>query len=152
MLSPEPTSLPPHILGTPEAYGISLAATGDKMSFPVPFLCEVLYAGLVITATCAGATTTPIVKFDRRPTAGSDTGRGDGDLGGFALGTQAAGKTVYFKPPTRIVLEPGEEVIMQVTTAATGTGAGGSARPILVVRPRDEQFDNLAGMVLATAP
>lgn len=108
---------------------------------------EVLRAGAVVTEACAGATSTPIFKFDKRPTAGSDTGRGDGDVGTLTLGTTAAGKVMYTRPPDRVALEPGEEVVFEMTQRADGAGAAGHVRPFLLVRPVPEEPGNLSSMV-----
>ena len=88
------------------------------LSAEIPFL---LLAGVVVTETCAGATTTPVVKFDRRPTAGSDTGRGDGDIANFVLGTTAAGKVLYDKAAVGTVLMPGDEVVVVDDGSDDGT-------------------------------
>lgn len=151
MLQQDINSLPGHYMLTPVATGVVLTATGDKVAFPIPYRCTLLYAALAMITTCAGGDATPVVKFDHRPTAGSDASRGDGDCGVFVLGTQAGGKMVYFKPTDRVTFEPGEEVIMEVTTAAAGGGAAGACRPVLVVRVHEEMPGNLSGMVAATA-
>lgn len=122
----------------------------DVAVFPIPFKCRVEYAGAAVTETCAGATTTPVVKFDLRPTAGSDTDRGDGDIANLVLGTTAAGKFMYDKAAIGTMLEPGQEVVVELTVQATGTGAAGHVRPALVVTPRDEMFANLSGATETT--
>jgi hypothetical protein len=152
MLGDHISSLPVQLIGTASAAGLALTqAAGDLAVFTAPFPCDVLYAGLCVTTACAGATTTPIVKMDKRPTAGSDTSRGDGDVGVFELGTAAAGKFLYFMPTTRVHLEPGEEVVMQLTQIAAGTGAAGAVRPSLVVEHAAESWGNLDNAVDASA-
>lgn len=150
MLGDHISSLPFDLIGTESAAGLALTqAAGDLAVFTAPFKCVVVYAALCVTTTCAGATTTPIVKMDKRPTAGSDTGRGDGDVGVFELGTTAQGKFMYFMPASRIELEPGQEVVMQLTQIAAGTGAAGACRPVLVVEHAAESWGNLDNAVEA---
>jgi hypothetical protein len=108
---------------------------------------EVIRAGAVVTETCAGETTTPIFKFDKRPTAGSDTDRGDGDIGYLDLDTTAAGKVIYDESGQGEIIEPGEEVVFEMTQRADGTGAAGHVRPFLLVRPVPEEPGNISSMV-----
>ena len=93
LLMPLPLDL---FVGYDDAAGVDCdQAAADVGVFHVPFKCQVVRAQAVVTETCAGGTTTPIVKFDKRPTAGSDTGRGDGDIANLVLGTTAQGKVLY---------------------------------------------------------
>ncbi|MFZ5773073.1 MAG: hypothetical protein ACOY4W_16760 [Thermodesulfobacteriota bacterium] len=151
MLGDHISALPFDLIGTESAAGLALTqAAGDLAVFPIPFKCILLYSALAITTTCGGDTTKPQVKMDIRPTAGSDTGRGDGDAGSFDLGTMAGGKFVYWMPGTRVELEPGQEVVMQLSQIAAGTGAAGAARPVLVVEHAAEAWANLDSAVAAT--
>lgn len=118
----------------------------DVAVFPIPFKCTVAYAAIMVTEVCAGSSTTPVVAFDKRPTAGDDTDRGDGDIGNIALGTSAPGVFMYDLAGIKEVLEPGEEVVVQLVTAAAGTPTG-HGRPVLVVHPRDEMWENLDNAV-----
>ena len=117
----------------------------DMGAFIVPFKCEVVRAQAHVTETCAG-TTTPVVDFDKRPTAGSDTNRGAADIGHLVLGTTAAGKVMYDKVAKGTILYPGEEVVFELKTAAA-TGPAGHVRPALIVKPIPETLANLTNMV-----
>lgn len=148
MLSNQTMSLPPDWIAAAGAAGASLTATGDKAVFPIPCKCVVDSVGVVVTTTCAGATTTPVVDFDLRPTAGSDTGRGTGgDVAHLVLGTAAGGKVMYDRAAEGLVLTPGQEVVVECATAATGGTPTGTCRPFLVVRPVAEEPVNLTKMV-----
>ncbi len=125
-------------------------AAADMGAFIVPFRCEVIEAGCVVTETCAGGTTTPEVDFDLRPTAGSDTSRGAADIGHLVLSTTAAGKVMYDEVAKGTVLEPGQEVVCELKVAATGTSKAGHVRPYLLAKYRAETKANLTNMV-ATA-
>ena len=122
----------------------------DVGVFHVPFKCQVMRAQLPVTETCAGGTTTPVMKFDKRPTIGSNTDRGDGDIANFVMSTTAQGKVLYDEAAVGTVLEPGEEVVVQLVTAATGTSAAGHCRPELLVQQMPETKANMTDLV-ATA-
>ena len=122
----------------------------DVGVFHVPFKCEVVRAQLNITETCAGADATPVTKFDLRPTLGSAASRGDGDIANFVMGTTAQGKVLYDEVALGTVLEPGDEVVVEVTTQAAGVGAAGHFRPDLLVQMIPETKANMADMVATT--
>ena len=137
------------VIRPPDDLGIDCdAPTGDKAVFPIPFKCELLEAGAIITETGAGGTTTAIVKFDLRPTAGSDASRGNGDIAELALSTTAAGKVVYDLAGTGTVLNAGDEVVVELTQAATGASKAGHFRPYLLVRYLPETIANMADKVV----
>jgi hypothetical protein len=132
-----------------DTVGIDLDQTAaDVARFVIPFACTVELAALVVTETCAG-TTPGVVKMDKRPTAGSDTDRGDGDIATFNMGTTAAGKMLYDLVAVDTDLEPGDEVVVQISTAPL-TGPAGHFEPVLIVKVRDEIKANLADMVATT--
>ena len=86
------------------------------------------------------------VKLDKRPTAGSDTGRGDGDVSIINLTTaHTQGKVVYQN--VNVTVNPGQEVVVEVTDI---TGAGDTADCVLWVEPVWSQPTNVAAMVLTT--
>jgi hypothetical protein len=71
----------------------------------------------VVTNALGGA---GVIKFDKRPTYGSDTGRGDGDVGSLALpDTTAIGVVIYKE--VNITLNPGQQVVAEVTDATAGS-------------------------------
>jgi hypothetical protein len=129
--------------------GVDLDQTAaDVAHILVPFNCEVVRAQLIVTETCAG-TTPGVVKFDRRPTAGSATDRGDGDIADFKMGTTAAGKVLYDLVAAGTLLDAGDEIVVEISTAPA-TGPAGHFEPVLLVKPCSETLENLADLV-ATA-
>lgn len=96
---------------------------------------------LVINNVIAAA---GVVKFDKRPTAGSDTGRGDGDVAIINLATSHDGGEVVYKDGLNVILNPGQEVVAEVTDA---TGASDTAEVIIYVEPVWENPDNISAMV-----
>ena len=130
-------------------------APADVALFVIPFKCEVQFAAIAVTETCvSGGVSTPVVKFDRRVTAGSDASRTDGTVANLVLSTTAAGKVVYdlvAVGETAGILYPGDEVVVQLTVSATGTGSpAGHGRPILVVKNIPETQANLSDTVVTT--
>ncbi|WP_028316699.1 hypothetical protein [Desulfatibacillum aliphaticivorans] len=131
-----------------DALGVDLdQSPADVAVVAINQNCTLMEVGMLVTETCGGATSTPVVKFDKRPTAGSDSGRGDGDLGVLNLSTTSAGKVMYDHAGRGTRLEAGEEIVVQLTTMADGTGAAGHGRPYVKVRRSDEMPANMANMV-----
>jgi hypothetical protein len=136
-------------VGGTDPLGVNMdQATGDIGYFKIPFRCEVVEAGGIVTATCAGGTSTPVVDFESRPVAGSDANRGSADIGHLILGTTPGGKVMYDQVARGTILVPGMEIVVKLTIAAVGGGKAGHIRPYIVVVPRDETKANLANMVM----
>ncbi|HYE94550.1 MAG TPA: hypothetical protein VEA38_26180 [Terriglobales bacterium] len=98
---------------------IALGSTGDKATFTIPVKMEWYRSQLVIESTSSHATQA-VVKFDKRPTAGSDTGRGDGDCGVITKpASNVQGKVIYDEPASTesVMLDEGDQVVVEVTTA-----------------------------------
>lgn len=102
---------------------IALTSTGDKfvVSLPVPF--DVYEWGVIVT-TGLDATLRQI-NLDKRITAGSDSGRVN-DAGGAQIAGSAAvaaGTVLYRRPAAPVQVNPGEQLVFEVTDAAVA-GAG----------------------------
>jgi len=86
-----------------------------------------------------------VIKFDKRPTAGTDTGRGDGDVGVITkTAANVQGKTFYAAPAAAITVDAGDEIIVDVTTANGDACAFGAA---VKLRERPEAIANLPNAV-----
>lgn len=112
---------------------VALDGTGDVFTLTPGQPINIVRWGIIPT-TLLDVGASFAIKADFRPTAGSDSGRGDGDVGDIsttvdtALGagdyTEAvagdgvAGSKVPFQ------VDPGEQVVFQVTDAADTTGDG----------------------------
>ena len=82
----------------------------------------VVRVGVLITEVVATSSTDGIISFDRRVLTDSDTGRGDADVGQVTIpDTTAVGKTVV-DAGTPVDLDPGDQVVPQVTTAGVDAG------------------------------
>ena len=143
---------PIYVVDYDDALGVDCDQTAkDAAVYVIPYKCQVFQAGVVLTETPAGTGATPVVKFDKRPTAGSDTSRTDGTIANLVLdGSDEAGALVYDEVAAygaaAGILEPGQEVVCELATAATGTGKAGHFRPVLVVKYIPETPANLTGM------
>jgi len=135
---------------------VTLTTNADKYTWYVPFRCRPIRAGVTVTTVLDGAAT---VKFDRVPTPGSASGRGDGDCGMITIPTTtAAGKVYYDKTNYYYGIDPssttagnwcelldeGESVVFELTSAATS----GAATPWLIVEIDSEQPGNNSNMTL----
>ena len=100
---------------------VALDSTGDKATFAFPRPIQIARLAVISsTAVTFGSGLT--IEFDKRPTAGSDTGRGAADVGTITVAAAAdiaQGKGVYKALTTPVVILPGEEVVAQVTAAMT---------------------------------
>lgn len=88
-----------------------------------------------------------VVKFDKRPTFGSNTNRGDGDVAVLNLTTAHLGGKVVYKMITPVKISPGEEVVAEVTDA---TAASDTADLFLLLSPTAEVPGNLSAMVASS--
>jgi hypothetical protein len=85
-----------------------------------------------------------VIKGDKRPTAGSDSGRGDGDVFVLTVSTtNGALGNVCYADNLDIEIKPGEEVVFEVTDAAAASDTG---HLILLVEPRWEVPGNNTDM------
>lgn len=160
-----------------EASGCDMSNTADEAWFDIPFKCNVLYAGMVVTTVIAGAA---VVKFDRRHTAGSDgSDRTDGTIAAITLpDTTAVGTLVYDKAAQDSLTAAAAALLTTAATCRAGggywdgsdcqnhphgelqpgnevvvqvvSGTTGNAAPVLVVEVAEEVFGNLDN-VLETA-
>jgi hypothetical protein len=135
---------PRYIDAANELSGIDLNVDGDCAFFNIPFKCQVVYAGCIVT-TIVASDSAPI-KFDKRPTAGSDDDRTDGTLGYVIVPAGNLGKCYYDRVAAGVaagILSPGDEVVVQVMASS----ATGKVQPILVVDMLPETMANLTDMV-----
>lgn len=112
-------------LGVTKTYsgaGATLDATGDKLVIPIVKPANAYRFGFIVNGATASGTAV-VVALDHRPTAGSDTGRVE--LASFSpTATVAQGEGVYFDLTVRAEVNPGEELVVEVSTAGA-VGATG---------------------------
>lgn len=115
-----------------------VTSTGDKL-FWSPAYVPVIIRAVSFTNVVAPTVTPTVVDFDRRPTAGSDSGR-------VLIATitiplsLALGKVIY-KDGLNHRVDPGNEVVVEVTTAST---AGSGTFGIDVERAQETPANNTA--------
>lgn len=124
----------------------SLATAADIGDWAPGYFPAIIRAAAIVFTTAVNATGQ--VKLDKRPTAGSDTSRGDGDVAtlNYTTTTGAQGKVVY-KDKLDVAIAVGEEVVWQVTDATPTAGAG---HLVMVVEVRHDTPANEADMAATT--
>lgn len=121
------------------------ATTGDKAEFTFGFVPHVIRGVAILLNAVPGDA--GIVKFDKRPTYESDTGRGDGDVAVINLATTHAAGNVVFKDKLAVEIKAGEQVVVEVTDASAAVTV---ARAVLFVEPKWETRANRAIMKATT--
>lgn len=96
-------------------------------------------AALVFTVAAQATGATAV---DRRPTAGSDTGRVEVAEINYTTTTGAQGKVVQKSGLNQEFL-PGEELVFEVTD---DTPSSGTAHLVILVEPRQEQAGNITDL------
>jgi len=96
--------------------------------------CEV--SRIQVLVTVAPTVTAPVVTFRKRPTVGSATGQSS--LGTITIPVGTAIGTVVYKDISPSQFQPGDELLPDVTTAATV----GSGIPSFVAHERPEYKAN----------
>ncbi len=104
--------------GSSATAGIATHSTGDVYAFAIPFKAKVRKVWVLVQGASSHATRF-IIKFDKRVTAGSDVGRGDGDVGAISKTASISqqGVFLYEIPSSMVTVEEGDEIVAQVTTA-----------------------------------
>lgn len=124
---------------------LDLTSTGDKAEFNFGYVPHIVRAVAVILNAQPGDA--GVVKFDKRVTYESDTGRGDGDVAVInMLTTHSAGQVIY-KNNLAVEIKPGEQVVAEVTDASASVTA---ATVVLFVEPAWETPANRTIMVETT--
>lgn len=126
------------------ARAASLAATGDVGDYAPGYVPHRIRAvALVLLADPAEA---GVVRVDRRPTAGSNTGRGDGDIAILNIAATHNQGDVIYKDGLDVELLPGEQAVAEVTDAVAGL----TADVIFFVEPRWDRPGNNADLKATT--
>ncbi len=112
---------------------VALNSTGDKMVFTPGGPVNIVRWGVIADALIdVGASFT--IKADWRPTAGSDSSRSDGTCGDITVTSDISqGQGAYTEEcatpaatavAAKFSVDPGEQVVFQVTDAADTSGTG----------------------------
>lgn len=123
---------------------VDATTTGDKVHCYITSKCVVVRFGVLLNATPGDA---GAIDFDKRILYASDTGRVDKAVGTINLTTShVAGNIVYKDPTTQIELQPGDEVVVEVTDASASVT---EARAYMIVREVPEVAANQTDMKLS---
>jgi hypothetical protein len=135
-----------HIIDYDDTVGIDIdQSAADVAIAEIESNGVLMFAAVVVTEAVTAATTAPVFKFDIRPTAGTDTGRGDGDAGSITVPSGTAiGAVIYDESIKGTRVSAGDQVVFQYATAASGTLTG-HVVPMLMFVPEDEMLANLSG-------
>lgn len=97
---------------------VATNSTADIATFPIFKKYRVHMVAAVVNGSSDHATAFTIA-FDKRPTAGSDTSRGDADCGQVSktASTSQQGKMLYDFPSSVVTVDEGDQIIAQVTVA-----------------------------------
>jgi hypothetical protein len=128
---------------------LAMHATGDLGVFVAPFKMEIQEAGAVVKVGFVGSSISSAkLKMDKRVNCGSDTNRGDGDIAELnfgVTGASAQGACVYDLAGQGVMVEPGQEVVVENMYNGANISAGG-VWPYLIVKHMPEVRTNLTRM------
>lgn len=136
---------PPQVLIGGGAAGAaqSLTSAADIHTWTVPYKCKVLRSGFTIT-TATVSSGNIVVEFDRLP---YNNGTRESAFAQLTIPTAAVVRTVYYEDPSaEKLLYEGDQVAVQVATAAAGGGAAGAGVPWMLVEYVPEVPGNNAYM------
>lgn len=131
------------VLMTNEA---AITATGDKAKWLCGYVPHVVRAGFFVVTTALGAADAAVFALDKRPTAGSDTGRTADFISPLNIPAAAAAGNVIYKDGLQAKVVPGDELVAELTDASSA-GAGSYG---LFVEPTWEVPANNTDMALTT--
>ncbi len=129
--------------GTVTGGPFSIATTGIKYTWIVPFKAYVRRLALVVTQVPAGG---GVVNFTRRVTDGSATG--ETTIGTVkTLSSHVAGNVIYLDLTTTVAVNDGDEITL---TVGTGDANNTVCAAYVVVRQSPEVAGNITHMVATT--
>jgi hypothetical protein len=115
-------------------------------SFTVQAQCQVdqLFFAISTSVVSSGNV---VVTFKRRPTLGSTSG--EVTIGTLTMPSGAAAGKVYYKAVAPVVCLAGEQIVVEVTTAAAGGSAAGNGQGFFDAEQDPETNANNPDMVLS---
>lgn len=124
---------------------LDFTSTGDKGDVCFGRKVEIMRT-LVYLNAAPGDTGT--IKLDKRPTYGSDTSRGDGDVAVIELlTTHAAGAVVYDDFATSVTVAADEQVVIEASASAASVSA---CTVVILFREIPEVAGNNSVLVAST--
>jgi hypothetical protein len=98
-----------------------------------------------LAAAVVSSAAAVVVKCKKYPTAGSSAG--ESDLGTLTIPAGAAAGKVYYKDISPAAIEPGDEIVFEVTTAAAGGAKAGTGTPAFISHIEMELPANISDMI-----
>lgn len=129
--------------GAASGESLTSAAVISRFMVMVPKVTVDMIAFAIKTATVS--TGNIVVAFKKRPTVGSATG--ESTIGSLTIPTGIAAGKVYYKNISPVSFEIGEELVVEVTTAAAGGGAAGDGFSLFKASYSAEQLANISDAV-----
>lgn len=131
--------------GASSGESLTSAAVISRFMVMVPKVSIDMIAFAIKTATVSSGNI--VILFKKRITVGSDTGAVN--LGTLTIPTAIAAGKVYYKNIDPVDFELGEELVVEVTTAAAGGGAAGDGFALFKASYSAEQLANVSDAVLS---
>jgi len=124
----------------------ALTSAAVIQSFTVQAQCQVdqLFFAISTSVVSSGNV---VVTFKRRPTLGSTSG--EVTIGTLTMPSGAAAGKVYYKAVAPVVCLAGEQIVVEVTTAAAGGSAAGNGQGFFDAEQDPETNANNPDMVLS---
>lgn len=119
----------------------SLASATDIGDWAPGYVPHKIVSAAIVFTTAVDATGATAI--DKRPTAGSDSSRTALDTINYTTTLGAQGLIVYWEPASEVIINPGEEIVFEVTDA---TPSAGNGHLVLLVEPVWEQPANNSDM------
>lgn len=123
---------------------VALTSAAVVQSFTVLEQCQVSQLYFAIS-TATVSTGDIVVAFKRRPTLGSSSG--EVTIGSLTIPSGVAAGRVYYKYVDPVVCAAGEQIVIEVTTAAAGMGAAGNGQGFFSAQQDPETDANNSDMV-----
>lgn len=140
---------PPVVLQVGAGAATSLTSTGVA-AYTFVAMNNIRVTRLVLKVTTATVSSGSIVvTYRRRPAYGSASGQSS--LGTISVPTAIAADKVYYNNITPVVLNAGDQICFDVTTAAAGGSAAGIALFAVEYDLNPEDARNLSSWTLVTA-
>lgn len=126
---------------------VSLTSAAVVQSFTVVEQCQVdrLYFAVSTSVVSSGSV---VVTFKRRPTLNSASG--EVSIGTIVIPAGTAAGKVLYKGVSPVVCAAGEQIVIEVTTAAAGMSAAGNGQGFFFAEQDPETEANNADMQLST--
>lgn len=120
----------------------AVSTTGDKATWVPGYVPSLIRAWAYVVTTAFSAVAK--LDLDKQPTSGSATGRVADFVSPLNIPNPTAQGKVVYKDGLQAKVNPGEQIVFNVTTAA----AAGAGSAVMMVEPTWEMPGNNSNMIL----